>query len=169
MGVIYKHALYKILQFLPIIFLFFISLKDDVLFGLKFFEFLSINLQYIIIYYWVLKNPHILGYGYIFLAGIITDVILGLPLGLSPLSYLAIAALATYTRIVTVRINLITDWMTFVPPLLSANLIYFLVLYFYDIPVSYINILKGSFFTFIAYPLFWIFFEFLRKLMRGDA
>ena len=166
MGIIYKHAIYKVLQLLPLILLFFISLKDDVILNLKLFDFLSLNLQYIIIYYWVLKNPSILGYGYIFLAGIITDVILGLPMGLSPLSYLTVATLATYTRIVTVKINLMTDWMTFIPALLSANLIYFLVLYFYDSPVSYINILKGSFFTFCAYPLFWFPFELLRKLIK---
>jgi len=166
MSLIYKLFLVKILQFLPVILLFYISLKDDSIFHFKLFDLLSLNFQYIIIYYWVLKNPQILGYGFIFLAGIITDVILGLPMGISSLSYLAIATLAAYTRIVTVRISLLMDWITFIPALLSANLIYFLVLYFYDIPINYIHLLTGSFFTFVMYPFLWILFELLRRLMK---
>ena len=165
MGIIYKHILPKFFRIIPLFLLFYISLKDDVLLDFSFFKILSLNLQYIIIYYWVLKNPNILGYGSIFLAGIITDVILGLPLGLSSLCYLSISAFATYTRIVTVRINLLTDWLTFIPALLMSNLIYFLVLYFSDISVNYINILLGSFFTFLIYPVFWLPFEFLRRAM----
>ena len=141
MSLIYKHFILKIFQLLPLLLLFYICLKDDSLFHFEFFDLLSLNFQYIIIYYWVLKNPQTLGYGFIFLAGIITDVILGLPMGISSLSYLAIAALATYTRIVTVRVTLLTDWLTFIPALLSANLIYFLVLYFFNIPINYLNLL----------------------------
>ena len=168
MSLIYKHFILKILQLLPLLLLFFICLKDDSFFHFEFFDLLSLNFQYIIIYYWVLKNPQILGYGFIFLAGIITDVILGLPMGISSLSYLAIAALATYTRIVTVRVTLLTDWLTFIPALLLANLIYFLVLYFFDIPINYLNLFFSSLFTFLMYPFLWIPFELFRRLIRSS-
>ena len=95
-----KHFMLKILQFFPLILLFLICIKDDSLFHFKFFDLLSFNFQYIIIYYWVLKNPQILGYGFIFLARIIADVILGLPIGISSLSFLTVALVATYIRIV---------------------------------------------------------------------
>ena len=168
MGIIYKHFVSKILRLFPLILLFYISLKGDSVIRFKFIELLSLNFQYIIIYYWVLKNPRILGYGFIFLSGIITDVILGLPMGLSPLSYLVIAALATYTRIVTVRITLITDWLTFIPALLAGNLIYFLVLYFFDVPINYIYLFTGSLITFFIYPLLWLPFELLRRAMKAS-
>ena len=113
-----------------------ISLKDDSIFHFSFLDFISCNFQYIIIYYWVLKKPENLGYGYIFTAGIITDVIFGLPMGASPLSFLIIAMLATYTRIVTVKITLLTDWIAFAPALLAANFTFFLVLYFNNIEVD---------------------------------
>ena len=123
MSLIYKHFILKIFQLLPLLLLFYICLKDDSLFHFEFFDLLSLNFQYIIIYYWVLKKPKILGYGFIFFAGIITDVVLGFPMGISSLSYLTVASLATYTRIVTVRVSLLADWITFIPALLSANFI----------------------------------------------
>ena len=128
--------------------------------------FFSFNFQYIIIYYWVLKKPQILGYGFIFLAGIITDVILGLPIGISSLSFLTVALVAAYIRIVTVKITLLVDWLTFIPALLTANLIYFLVLYFNDSSINYFNLLTTSIATFVIYPFAWGLFEIFRKLVR---
>ena len=167
MAILFKNLRYQIISLFPLFLLFFISLNNFSVIELKNFKFFFINFQYIIIYYWVLKKPKTLGYGFIFLAGIITDVVLGLPMGISSLSYLVIAMLATYTRIVTVRISLLTDWLTFIPALLAANLIYFIVLYFYNIPIDYLNLLSSSFFTFIAYPFLWFVFELLRKTIRG--
>jgi len=166
MSLIYKFFIVKLLRLFPLVLLFYISLKDDSLFNFSFFNFLSLNFQYIIIYYWVLKSPQVLGYGFIFLAGIVTDVILGLPMGTSPLSYLSIATLAAYTRIVTVRTSLLMDWFTFAPALLLANLIHFLVLYFYDISIHYLNIFTGSLFTFIFFPILWGVFEVIRGFMK---
>ena len=75
--------------------------------------------------------------------------------------------MATYTRIVTVRITLLTDWLTFIPALLLANLIYFLVLYFNEISVSYLSLFTGSLFTFIMYPILWFPFELFRRLLKA--
>ena len=157
----------KIIKLIPLLLLLTISLKDDSIFHFKFLDFISCNFQYIIIYYWVLKKPEYLGYGYIFIAGIITDVIFGLPMGVSPLSFLIIAMLATYTRIVTVKINLVTDWIAFAPALLAANFSFFLVLYFSDISINYSNLFGTSFFTFIVYPFIWGIFEIFRRMARG--
>ena len=44
----------------------------------------------IIIYFWSLKRPEVLGNGHVFFAGIINDVVMGIPLGLSSLSYLIV-------------------------------------------------------------------------------
>ena len=60
----------------------------------------------------------------------IADVVHGLPFGVNALSLLVIAAVAAYVRVVTVRISLITDWISFIPALLFANFIYFLALYY---------------------------------------
>ena len=107
-----KEIKFKFLELAPLLLLLFISLNGNSVINFKFF---SINLHYILIYYWVLKRPQALGYGFIFLSGIITDVILGLPIGVNALTLLVIATIAAYVRVVTVRISLLYDWMTFIP------------------------------------------------------
>ena len=53
----------------------------------KIFEIFTLNFQIILIYFWVLKRPDIMANGHIFLAGLINDVVMGFPLGISSLSY----------------------------------------------------------------------------------
>ena len=154
---------YKFLELIPLILLFIISLNGISVVDFKFF---SINLHYILIYYWVLRLPKALGYGFIFLSGIITDVIFGLPMGSSPLALLVVAAVAVYVRTVTVRISLLNDWISFIPALLFANFIFFLTLYFSHYSIDYLYLFKNSIFTFIFYPILWSGFTLLQHLMK---
>ena len=156
MAYTFKKVKFKFFEILPILLLFFISLNGSSIINVKFF---SANIHYILVYYWVLRQPQSLGYGFIFLSGIISDVVLGLPLGINALSLLIVAAVAAYVRVVTVRITLVNDWISFVPALLFANLIYFSSLYFSDYSVDYFYLLKNSVFTFIFYPILWGFFS----------
>ena len=163
MAYIYKQAKFKLLELLPILLLFFISLNGNSVIDLKFF---SINIHYILVYYWVLRKPQSLGYGFVFLSGIISDVVYGFPLGVNALSLLVMAAVAAYVRVVTVRITLVNDWISFIPALLIANFVYFLSLYFSDFAVDYIYLFKNSIFTFIFYPILWGFFSLILNLTK---
>ena len=84
------------LQLIPLIALFYISLNGVSVIDFKFF---SINAHYILVYFWVLRQPKSLGYGFIFLSGVINDVVFGLPLGISSLSLLTVAGVAAYVRV----------------------------------------------------------------------
>ena len=159
-----KQVKFKFFEILPILLLFFISLNGSSIINVKFF---SANIHYILVYYWVLRQPQSLGYGFIFLSGIISDIVLGVPLGINALSLLIVAAVAAYVRVVTVRITLVNDWISFVPALLFANLIYFSSLYFSDYSVDYFYLLKNSVFTFIFYPVLWGFFSLILTLMKS--
>ena len=161
MALFYKQIKFRFFKYIPIILLFFISLKGSSIVDLKI---ISINIHYILVYYWVLRSPQSLGYGFIFISGIITDVMLGFPLGINALSLLIVAAVATYVRVVTVRITLINDWLSFIPALLIANLVYFFSLYLSDFSVEYFYFFKNSIFTFIFYPILWIIFSLISKL-----
>ena len=152
------------LQLIPLIALFYISLNGVSVIDFKFF---SINAHYILVYYWVLRQPKSLGYGFIFLSGVINDVVFGLPLGISSLSLLTVAGVAAYVRVVTVRISLLTDWISFIPALLIANFIYFIALYFSDYSIDYIFLFKNSISTFIFYPILWGFFTLLLNLIKN--
>ena len=163
MAYIYKQIKFKFFEFIPLFLLFFISLNGNSVIDLKFF---SINIHYILVYYWVLRRPESLGYGFIFLSGIISDVVFGFPLGVNALSLLVIAGVAAYVRVVTVRITLINDWISFIPALLIANFIYFLSLYLSDYSVDYLYLFKNSIFTFIFYPILWGLFSIFLNLTK---
>ena len=164
MAYIYKQIKYKFFELLPVLLLFFISLSGNSIVDLKFF---SINLHYILVYYWVLRKPHILCYGYIFLSGIISDVIFGFPLGINALSLLIIASVAAYIRVVTVRVTLVNDWISFIPALLFANFIYFFSLYFSNYSIDYLYLFKNSIFTFVFYPILWGIFSLMLNLSKS--
>ena len=164
MTYIYKQAKFKFFELLPLLILFYISLNGSSIIDLKYF---SINVHYILVYYWVLRKPQMLGYGFIFLSGMINDVVFGLPLGVNALSLLIIAAVAAYARVVTVRITLINDWISFIPALLIANFVYFLSLYFSNYPAEYLLLFKNSIFTFIFYPILWTMFTVILNLTKS--
>ena len=164
MALTFKQVKLKFFEILPLILLFFISLNGSSIINLKFF---SVNIHYILVYYWVLRQPRSLGYGFIFLSGIISDVVLGSPLGVNSLSLLFVAGVAAYVRVVTVRITLINDWISFIPALLFANLVYFLSLYYSNYSVDYFYLLKNSVFTFIFYPVLWGVFSLILNLIKS--
>ena len=156
----------KILELIPLFLLFFIALNGISVIDFKFF---SINVHYILIYYWVLKRPQALGYGFIFLSGIITDVVFGLPIGISALTLLVVASVAAYVRVKTVKVSLFYDWMSFIPALLIANFIYFIALYFSNYSIDYLYFFKNSIFTFIFYPLLWGIFGILINITKSSS
>ena len=78
----------KIINLGPIILLYYLSISEVDTHFENYFEILSFKILLIIVYFWVLKRSILLGNGHIFFAGIINDVVLGFPLGLSSLSYL---------------------------------------------------------------------------------
>jgi len=154
------------LRFLPLLLLIYMCISE---FHTQFYywKIFSFNIQFIIIYYWILRDPSILGYGFVFLCGIINDVVLSLPLGTSALSYLFVSLVAAYVRNATVRSTLFTDWFTFAIAILIGNFItYFLLKKFTVMKVEYDSMFFNSLFTFILYPAFWGLFELYRRLIN---
>jgi len=163
MALLVKQLRFRFLELIPLLLLLFITLNGNSIVNISFFSF---NLHYILIYFWVLRKPQALAYGYIFLCGIITDVVFGFPIGVTALTLLIISAVAAYVRVVTVRISLITDWISFIPALLIANFFNFMALYYLDYNIDYLYLLKNSIFTFILYPVLWLIFTVLLKIIR---
>ena len=148
----------------PLILLVFICISE---FHTQFYYWgiFTFNFQFIIIYYWILRDPDILGYGFVFICGFINDVVLSLPLGTSALSYLFVSLVAAYVRTATVRNSLLTDWFTFVVAIIIGNFIYFFLLNkFADADIKYTTLFYNSLFTFILYPFFWGLFEIYKKI-----
>ena len=154
------------LRLFPLILLIYICISE---FHTQFYywNIFSFNLQFIIIYYWILRDPSILGYGFVFLCGLVNDVVLSLPLGTSALSYLFVSLVAAYVRNATVRSTLFTDWFTFIVAVIIGNFItYFLLKKFTVMRVDYASMFFNSLFTFILYPAFWLTFEIYKRLIN---
>ena len=168
MFLVHKTLISKALSLVPIFILFYLSLSEtDTYF--KNFDFISFNLSYILIFYWIVRSPHMLGYGFIFLAGVINDVVLGLPIGITSLTYLIMSSVAAYIRNVTVRKTLMSDWIVFIPAVLTTNCIYILaIVFFSDLIINYENLLYNSLVTIAVYPIGWFVFELLNNFVGSE-
>ena len=105
----------------PVLFLFFLAFTG---FDLSFFLFennYSFNFIYAVIFYWVLKKPDRLGYGLIFLTGIINDVVQNFPIGISSINYLLLCAIAAFIRTRTLMPSLLYDWVFFLIAILIIS------------------------------------------------
>jgi len=156
----------RLIKFGPIILLYFLSISETETHFENYFEIFSFNFQLIIIYFWVLKSPSLLGNGHIFTAGLINDVVLGFPLGLSSLTYLAVSLVATYIKNMTVHTTIASDWFTFLIALLFSNSIfYLLVVNFSEISINATEIAYNTFFTLFFFPIFWLIFTSYNSIM----
>ena len=60
----------KLINLGPLILLYYLSISEIDTHFENYFEILSFNIQLIIIYFWILKRPSVLGNGHIFFAGL---------------------------------------------------------------------------------------------------
>ena len=152
----------------PLILLYYLSISEvDTNFE-KLFEVFSINLQIIIIYFWILKRPSLMGTGHIFFVGLINDVVMGFPLGISSLSYLVVCFVGNYVRNKSVNTTIASDWFTFLIALLCKFTFFSLLNNFSDVAISYIKIGYNTFFTLFLFPVFWLLFNLYQMSFIGS-
>jgi len=162
------NLLNKIFNAGPLILLYYLSISEVDTNLEKMFEIFTFNLPIIIIYFWILKKPSIMSTGHIFVAGLINDVVMGFPLGISSLSYLVVCFFSNYVRNKSVNTTIASDWFTFFLALLFANTIFFSLLNnFSDIAISLSKIGYNTFFTLFLFPVFWLFFSLYQSNFIG--
>jgi len=155
----------RFILFLPLLLLF-ISVFNEFDFNYLNYKYFSFNFPFILIFYWSLKRIETLGYGYIFIAGMFNDAVLGFPIGISSLTYLIICGFAAYLRNITLRPSLLRDWLYFLFTVSVANSInYFLLTLFFSIEVNYYEVLGNIIFTFLIYYIFANIFDVYRKII----
>ena len=162
-----NNILTKLYDYTAVVLLF-VSVLNDFDFnnlGTKYFSF---NFSYILIFYYSLKKSESLGYGLIFIAGLFNDAVAGTPLGISSLIYLLICGFAAYLRNITLRPNLMKDWIFFLVTILIVNSVYYIILsLIFNYQIDYINQLFNILFTFLLYLFFSYTFDFLEKNLIG--
>ena len=158
----------KIFRYLPTILLYFFSFYHIQTPDIGKINFFAFNFQMILIYFYVLKFPDHIGFGNIFLAGIINDTVIGTPLGTTSLSYLTLSLFTSYIRNATLRSVMTAEWFVFIPALFFSNLIYLLIINnFSHLSFYYVELLQNTFFTFLFYPIFhYIFMQYQRSISK---
>ncbi len=142
----------------------FLSVFNDFDFNYLKIEYFAFNFAHILIFFWTLKNPDHLGYTSIFVAGIVNDVIIGLPIGISSFCYLLICTATAYIRNITLSPNFINDWLSFLFIVLLVNSIQVTILeLIFLTEVNYLKYLINTGFTFLFYPIFFFFFNIINN------
>ena len=156
--------LYKLYTWLPMIILY-ISVFNEFDFNYLNIEYFSFNFPFILIFYFTLKEYHVFDSFLIFLAGLVNDTVVGLPLGMSSLSYILICIFASYLRNITIRPHLIKDWFYFLFIISLINSINYSILFlFFSYELNITFYLVNNFFTFLFYILFTLIFN---RYLRG--
>ena len=149
-----KKIYHNFIHSFPIILFFFLAFTG---FDLSFFLFGNnyyFNFIYALIFYWVLKKPERLGYGLIFLAGIINDVVQNYPIGISSINYLLLCAIAAFIRTRTLMPNLLYDWIFYLVAILIVSSVnYTNLTLIFEYPIKYGTLMFSAFITFLIYPI----------------
>ena len=154
-----KNLFFKIYTWLPILSLF-ISVFNEFDFNYLNIDYFSFIFPFILIFYFALKAYQRFDYFLVFLAGLFNDTVVGLPLGISSMSYILICIFATYLRNITISPNLIKDWFYFLFIISLINSINFSVLFlFFSYELDITLFVVNNFFTFLFYIIFSIFFK----------
>ena len=158
-----KGSIFKFYSWLPLLILF-ISVMNEFDFNYLNLKYFSFNFPFILIFFFTLKDFKNFDYILVFLAGLINDTVVGLPLGISSLSYLLICLATSYFRNITIRPNPIKDWFYFLFIISLINSInYSILTLFFSLNLILMNYIVNTFFTFLFYIVFVSFFKYYLK------
>ena len=153
----------KFYTLLPILILY-ISVLNEFDFNYLNLEYFSFNFPFILIFFFTLKGFKYFDYFLVFLAGLINDTVVGLPLGLSSLSYIIICIATSYFRNITIRPNPVKDWFYFSFIIVCVNSVnYSILTLFFSYNLILWGYIVNTFFTFLFYLFFLSIFKIYLK------
>ena len=158
-----KGTFFRLYSWLPILILI-VSVLNEFDFNYLNLKYFSFNFPFILIFFFTLKDFKHFDYSFVFLAGLINDTVVGLPLGISSLSYLIICIATSYFRNITIRPSPIKDWFYFLFVISFINSInYSILTLFFSFNLILMNYLVNTFFTFLFYIIFVSIFKYYLK------
>ena len=158
-----KGSFLKLYSWLPILILY-ISVLNEFDFNCLKLEYFSFNFPFILIFFFTLKDFRHFDYILVFIAGLFNDTVVGLPLGISSLSYTLICISTAYLRNITIRPNPMKDWFYFLFIISLINsLTYSILTLFFSFELILMNYLINTFFTFSFYIIFVSLFKYYLK------
>ena len=158
-----KGPFFKLYSWLPIVILT-ISVLNEFDFNYLNLKYFSFNFPFILIFFFTLKDFKHFDYFLVFVAGLFNDTVVGLPLGISSLSYILICISTSYFRNITIRPNQIKDWFYFLFIISLINSInYSILTLFFSFDLILMSYLVNTFFTFLFYIIFVSIFNYYLK------
>ena len=149
-----KGSFKKLYSWLPILILY-ISVLNEFDLNYLNLDYFSFNFPFILIFFFTLKDFRHFDYFLVFIAGLINDTVVGLPLGISSLSYTLICIATSYFRNITIRPDQIKDWFFFLFIISLINSINYTILtLFFSYSLILMSYLVNTFFTFLFYIIF---------------
>ena len=127
--------------------------------NLNFYKFF--NMTYLLIYFFTFNNYKYFSFFSMFILGLITDSISGIPFGTSSLAYMTIYKIAVFQETIKLRTNFFAEWVALGIALFIAYTVILIVLYLSKTsfePLIHIYNFMGSF---ILYPFIWFVLKFL--------
>ncbi len=158
-----KGPFFKLYSWLPILILI-VSVLNEFDFNYLNLDYFSFNFPFILIFFFSIKEFKHFDYLLVFFAGLINDTVVGLPLGISSLSYILICIATSYFRNITIRPNPIKDWFYFlfvISLINSTN--YSILTLFFSYKLILMDYLVNTFFTFLFYIVFVNLFKYYLK------
>mgnify|MGYP001239312843 CR=1 FL=1 len=153
----------KFYSWFPIIALY-VSVLNEFDFNYLDLDFFSFNFPFILIFFFTLKDFKHFDYLLVFFAGLINDTVVGLPLGISSLSFIIICIATSYFRNITIRPNQAKDWIYFLFIIILINsLNYSILTLFFSYNLLLWAYVVNTFFTFLFYLFFITIFKLYLK------
>ena len=158
-----RGSLFKFYSWLPLVILF-ISVLNEFDFNYLNLDYFSFNFPFILIFFFTLKDFKNFDYFLVFIAGLFNDTVVGLPLGISSLSYMLLCIATSYIRNITIRPNPIKDWFYFLFIVSLINSInYSILTLFFSFNLILMSYLVNTLFTFLFYIIFVSVFKYYLK------
>ena len=149
-----KGTFFKLYSWLPILILI-VSVLNEFDFNYLNLKYFSFNFPFILIFFFTLKDFKHFDYLFVFIAGLFNDTVVGLPLGISSLSYTLICISTAYFRNITIRPNAMKDWFYFLFIISLINSInYSILTLFFSFNLVLMDYLVNTFFTWTFYIIF---------------
>ena len=158
-----KGSFSKLYTWLPIILLF-VSVLNEFDFNYLEIEYFSFNFPFILIFFFTLKDFKHFDYLFVFFSGLLNDTVIGLPLGISSLSYTLICIATAYIRNITIRPSPMKDWFYFLFIISLINsLNYSILILFFSYDLVLTSYLVNTTCTFLLYIIFVSIFKYYMK------
>ena len=119
------------------------------------------NLSYLLIYFFSFNRFKNFSIFLMFVLGLISDSITGIPFGVSSVAYMLIYRIAIYQNSIRLRSKFLSEWFAFAIAILATYILILIIFYvtgrLFDYEVYIYNFLG----TFLIYPFAWLVLKYL--------